>query len=56
MGGVPVEQVADSPPEPTPDVPQALRGAENVQAAFARLRQLSEAAAEPARELQVMAL
>lgn len=53
MGGVPVEQVADSLSEPTPDMPQALRGPENMQAAFARLRQLSEAAAAPARELQM---
>ena len=50
MGGVPVE------PEPTPGGPQGLKGTENVQAAFARLRQLSEAAAEPARELEVTLL
>ncbi len=54
VGGVPIEQV--SALAPTPILAKPLKGPEAVKEAFARLRELSTAAAGPAKELEVTVL
>lgn len=56
MGGVPIEQVSASLLAPTPILAKPLKGPEAVKEAFARLRDLSTAAAGPAKELEVIVL
>ena len=56
MGGVPIEQVPASLLAPTPMLAKPLKGPEAVKEAFARLRELSTAAAGPAKELEVILL
>ncbi len=55
VGGVPIEQVSASLLAPTP-IAKPLKGPEAVKEAFARLRELSTAAAGPAKELEVTVL
>jgi hypothetical protein len=56
VGGVPIEQVPASLLAPTPILVKPLKGPEAVKEAFARLRELSTAAAGPAKELEVTLL
>ncbi len=56
VGGVPIEQVSASLLAPTPILGKPLKGPEAVKEAFARLRELSTAAAGPAKELEVTVL
>ena len=56
VGGVPIEQVPASLLAPTPILAKPLKGPEAVKEAFARLRELSSAAAGPAKELEVTVL
>jgi len=56
MGGVPIEQLSASLLAPTPILAKPLKGPEAVKEAFARLRELSTAAAGPAKELEVTVL
>lgn len=52
MGGVPIEHIPASLLAPTPILAKPLKGPEAVKEAFARLRELSTAAAGPAKELE----
>jgi len=56
VGGVPIEQVSASLLAPTPILAKPLKGPEAVKEAFARLRELSTAAAGRAKELEVTVL
>ncbi|KAL0049023.1 hypothetical protein WJX82_004549 [Trebouxia sp. C0006] len=53
VGGVPIEHVPASLLAPTPLLAKPLKGPEAVKEAFARLRELSSAAAGPAKELEI---
>ncbi|KAA6425051.1 MAG: hypothetical protein FRX49_05225 [Trebouxia sp. A1-2] len=52
VGGVPIEQVSASLLAPTPILAKPLKGPKAVKEAFARLHELSTAAAGPAKELE----
>lgn len=56
VGGVPIEQVSASLLAPTPILAKPLKGPKAVKEAFARLHELSTAAAGPAKELEVKVL